>query len=201
MLQTHGTVPGYCTMWVLGIWTQVLVLAGQALYWLSHVLSLSEIFWITSDPSLGPSRWIKRTHTTACRWHSACYHSSWSSSFITCCLYSTLLTLSSRQRTIRQNGSQVMAWKHRDLWLQCVFLTTWHFSSEMWWFRVSPLDWLASSPQDSGSPHAHTDLLIVHVMSLAWEIVGLCGVFFSPFLSVTGHAGFLFWGEQYNLCS
>lgn len=42
---------------------------------------------------------------------------------------------------------------------------------------------------------------MVHVMSLAWEIVVLCGVIFSPFLFMTGHSGFLFWGEQYNLCS
>lgn len=42
---------------------------------------------------------------------------------------------------------------------------------------------------------------MVHAMSLAWEIVGLYGFFFSPFLSVTGHAGFLFWGEQYSHCS
>lgn len=49
-----------------------------------------------------------------------------------------------------------------------------------------------SIPQDSGSLSAHTDLLMVPVMFLAWAIVVLCVFFFQSLSFVTGHTGFLF---------
>jgi hypothetical protein len=124
------------------------------------------------------------------RWHSVCHHWSWTWGLATCCLYSSLLTLSSRQGAISQNGAQVMARKWCDLRLQAM-LAWLHgtFLWKRWWFRVSPFyssrQWLPARPHRPAN--GPCDVSGMSNCGSLWVFF-----FFSPFLFVTGHAGFLF---------